>query len=110
LGEKFDNEEVLSLGLLHNPAQQVCSDLATVCLPEEIRADIARCHEAGLLHSHSAMRLHDGLKKKFHLFVTPNGFAKYFGAPKGDQLNGSDQLSEPNPPTYANQSAAAQKL
>jgi hypothetical protein len=27
--------------------------------------------------------------------VTPNGFAECFGAPRGDQLNGPDQLSEP---------------
>ncbi len=95
LGEKFDDEEVLTLGLIHNPAQQICSDLATVCLPEAIRADIARYHRAGFLHHHSAMRLHEGLKKSFHLFVTPNGFAQYFGAPRGEQLDGPDQLSGP---------------
>lgn len=95
LGEKFDYEEALTIGLIHNPVQQICSDLATVCLQEAIRADIARYHRAGFLHSHSALRLHAGLKKNFHLFVTPNGFAEYFGAPKGEQLDGPDQVSEP---------------
>ena len=92
LGEKFDYEEALTIGLIHNPAKQICSDLATVCLPEAILTDIARYHRAGLLHSLSALHLPD---KTSHLFVTPNGFAEYFGAPKGDQLNGPDQLSEP---------------
>ncbi len=36
--------------------------------------------------------------KVSRLFVTPNGFAEYFGAPRGDQLNGPDQLSEPGLP------------
>jgi len=98
LGEKFDYEEALTIGLIHNPVRQICSDLATVCLPETIRTGIARYHEAGFLHSHSALRLHDGLKKNFHLFVTPNGYAEYFGAPKGKQLDGPDQLSEPKLP------------
>lgn len=92
LGEKFDYEEALTIGLIHNPAKQICSDLATVCLPETIRTDIARYHRAGLLHALSALSLP---QKNFHLFVTPNGFAEYFGAPRGDQLNGPDQLSEP---------------
>jgi hypothetical protein len=41
LGEKFDEEEALTLGLFHDPARQICSDLATVCLPEATRLDIA---------------------------------------------------------------------
>jgi hypothetical protein len=97
LGEKFDYEEALTLGLIHNPVKQICSDLATGCLPEEIRADIARYHRAGFLHSHAVMRLHEVPKenKPFRLFVTPNGFAEYFGAPKGEKLAGPDQLAEP---------------
>jgi len=34
-----------------------------------------------------------------HLLVSPNGFAEYFGAPRGEQLDGPDQLSEPVLPT-----------
>ncbi len=30
LGEKYDDEEALTFGLIHNPAKQICSDLATV--------------------------------------------------------------------------------
>lgn len=91
LGEKFDDEEALTLGLLHNPAKQMCSDLATVCLPEAMRTDIARYQRTGFLYSLSA----GGSNKIFHLFVTPNGFAEYFGAPRGGQLEGPNQLSEP---------------
>ena len=92
LGEKFDYEEALTIGLIHNPAKQICSDLATVCLPEMIRADIAHYHQAGFLHSRSAIHLPN---KPPRLFVTPNGFAEYFGAPRGDKLKSPDQLSEP---------------
>ena len=92
LGEKFDYEEALSAGLIHNPAKQICSDLATGCLPEAILRDIARIHRAGGLQALSALRMP---QKTFRLFVTPNGFAEYFGAPRGEQLKGPDQLSEP---------------
>ena len=98
LGEKFDYEEVLTIGLLHNPAQQICSDLATVCLPDAMRTSIARYHQAGFLRHHAALRLHGGSNKTVYLFVTPNGFAEYFGAPKGEQLEGPDQLTQPKLP------------
>jgi len=95
LGEKYDDGEALTLGLYDNPAKQICSDLAMVCLPEVMCTDIVRCHRAGLLHSLSAVRLYGSPNKAFHLFVSPNGFAEYFGAPRGEQLDGPDQLSEP---------------
>ncbi|MEP6894341.1 MAG: hypothetical protein ABI986_01915 [Chloroflexota bacterium] len=95
LGEKFDYEEALTIGLIHDPAKQICSDLATVCLPETMRVNIAQHHESGRLHTLSATHLPDGSNEVSHLFVTPNGFAEYFGAPKGMELAGPDQLSEP---------------
>lgn len=99
LGEKFDYEEALTIGLIHDPAKQICSDLATACLPETIRKDISRRHRFGWLHTLSALRLYEGPKKIERLFVTPNGFAQYFGAPQGGQLAGPDQLSEPKLPS-----------
>ena len=93
LGEKFDDEEVLTVGLLHNPAKQICSDLATVCLPKAMLTGIARYQRAGFLYHLSTV-----WPKIFRLFVTPNGFAEYFGAPRGEQLGGPDQLSEPTLP------------
>jgi hypothetical protein len=95
LGEKFDDEEILTFGLFHDPAKQICSDLATVCLPEATLRGIARYQRTGLLYYLSTIWLDGNLKKNFRLFVTPNGFADYFGAPKGDQLISPDQLSEP---------------
>ena len=95
LGEKYDDEEALTFGLIHNPAKQICSDLALVCLPDSIRTSIARYHQEGFLHSFSAVRIYGSPNKTFRLFVSPNGFAEYFGAPRGEQLNGPDQLSEP---------------
>ena len=95
LGEKFDYEEALTIGLIHNPAKQICSDLATVCLPEAMLTNIARYHEAGHLHALSATHLPAESNEPSHLFVTPNGFAEYFGAPKGIELDGPDQLSAP---------------
>jgi len=95
LGEKFDDEEVLTLGIFHNPAQQICSDLAAVCLPKAMRMDIAHYHRSGFLHPLSAVSLQRKPGKTFYLFISPNGFAEYFGAPKGSQLAGPDQLSEP---------------
>lgn len=91
LGEKYDDEEALTLGILHNPAKQICSDLATVCLPEAICADIAHYHRSGFLHFLSAVHLYGRSNKTLHLFVSPNGFAEYFGAPRGEQINGPDQ-------------------
>jgi hypothetical protein len=95
LGEKYDDEETLTFGLLHDPSKQICSDLATVCLPEEIRSSIAHYQRAGFLYYLSTFWPFANPNKIFRLFVTPNGFAEYFGAPRGEQLNGPDQLSDP---------------
>jgi hypothetical protein len=35
------------------------------------------------------------LNKEFRLFISPNGYAEYFGAPKGLKLKATDHLSEP---------------
>jgi hypothetical protein len=99
LGEKFDREEALTFGILHNPAEQICSDLASGCLPLKARIDIARYYRAGILHPDSAVNLQKKPKKDFYLFISPNSFAEYFGAPRGKYLAVPDQLSEPVLPT-----------
>ena len=96
LGEKFDDAEALTDGLIDNPAKQVCSDLATLCLPQTIRTDIARYHETGAIHILSAVREYHPQTKTLRLFVSPNGFAEYFGAPKGGKLEAPGQVSEPS--------------
>jgi len=95
LGEKFDEEEILTIGLIHDPDKQICSDLATVCLPEVMRRDIARYQQASFRYFISRKFPFGAPDNLFRLFVTPNGFAEYFGAPKGEQLEGLDQLSKP---------------
>jgi len=95
LGEKFDEEEVLTIGLADNPDRQICSDLATVCLPEAIRKNIARYQRKSLRYFLSRKFPFGNPNRLFRLFVTPNGFARYFGAPQGEQLDGPDQLLEP---------------
>jgi hypothetical protein len=97
LGEKFDDETALTLGILDNPARQICSGLATNCLPEEMRNDIARAHRATVIHPLSVVR-HDRAATDLRLFVSPNGFAEYFGTPRGKQLTGPDQTADPHLP------------
>ncbi len=95
LGDKFDDLEAITLGILDNPARQICSDLATVCLPEDMRARIARYHRRAVIHPLSAAK--DEIPGPgFRLFMSPNGFAEFLGAPHGNELQGPDQLAEPH--------------
>jgi hypothetical protein len=59
-----------------------------------MQADLARHLRAGLIHPLSAI-VHGSPEGNFHLFVSPNGFAEYFGAPHGADLAGPDQLHIP---------------
>ena len=95
VGEKFDDLEAITLGLLDNPARQICSDLATVCLPEEMREEIARCHQRAVIHPLSVAR-DQRSDSRVRLFMSPNGFAEFLGAPRGNKLTGPDQLAEPH--------------
>ena len=95
VGEKFDDLEAVTLGLLDNPARQICSDLATVCLPEEMREEIARCHRQAVIHPLSVAR-DQRSDSRVRLFMSPNGFAEFLGAPRGSKLTGPDQLAEPH--------------
>jgi hypothetical protein len=95
VGEKFDDLEAITLGILDNPARQICSDLATVCLPEEMRQEIARCHHKAVIHPLAAVR-DEKAGPGFRLFMSPNGFAEFLGIPKGKEIDGPDQLVEPH--------------
>src|SRR5512147_27996 len=96
VGEKFDELEAVTLGILDNPARQICSDLATVCLPEAMREEIRRCHTRAALHPLSAVQ-DKRTGSTARLFMSPNAFAEYFGAPRGKELEGSDQRAELQP-------------
>ena len=95
VGEKFDDLEAITLGILDNPARQICSDLATVCLPDEMREEIARYHRKAVIHPLSAVK-DEQPGPGFRLFMSPNGFAEFLGAPLGRELEGRDQLAEPH--------------
>lgn len=95
VGEKFDDLEAITLGILDNPARQICSDLATVCLPQEMREKIARFHKRAVLHPLSIARDHiRGTGPR--LFMSPNGFAEFLDAPRGSDLEEPDQLVHPH--------------
>lgn len=88
LGEKYDAKEALTWGAVDDPARQICSDLAGNCLPPALREDIAREHHNGNLPRASvSVHRHGG-----RVFITPNAFCKYFGAPPGKQVEQPDQL------------------
>ncbi|MGE5249213.1 MAG: hypothetical protein ACM3QS_03275 [Bacteroidota bacterium] len=94
VGNKFDDVEAISLGILDNPARQICSDLATLCLSKEMQEEIARCHRQAVIHPLSAVR-EGGSGHGLRLFMSPNGYAEFFGAPRGRTLQGPDQPADP---------------
>lgn len=96
LGEKYDNEEALTWGKIDDPAKQICSDLAADCLPEHIREDIAEKHSLGLFKRH-AVSVHHHKDGAPGVFVSPNGFCQYFGAPRGEALEKLGQVVQPLP-------------
>ncbi len=96
LGEKYDNEEALTWGRVDDPAKQVCSDLAADCLPESMRHDIAEKHTLGLFKRH-AVSVHHHRDGSLGVFVSPNGFSQYFGAPRGEDLEKKGQAIRPLP-------------
>ena len=95
VGEKFDDIEAISLGLLDNPARQICSDLATVCLPDELHDEIARCHKRAVIHPLAAAQ-RGASDPSFRLFLSPNGFAEFLGAPRGGSLAAPEQRAVPH--------------
>ncbi len=103
LGEAYDDEEALTWGMVDDPAKQVCSDLATVCLPESVQSDIAELHREGRLKPWS-VSVHVRRNGQRTVFVSPNGFAQYFGAPPGSYVDSPDCVFEPSPvPWHSNE-------
>lgn len=91
LGEAYDDEDALTWGALHDPAKEICTGLVVHCLPEWMQADIAQAHRLGLL-SRLAVSSHP-----HELWVSPNGFGEYFGAPPGRKVKTPDQRFTPSP-------------
>lgn len=97
IGEPYDNLEILTLGKIQNPTKEVCSGLASDCLPEEERQRIALAKRKGLLRKGSVSVNSKPGQTHLKESITPNGFAQYYGAPHGRKLNGPDLLIEPHP-------------
>jgi hypothetical protein len=97
LGEPYGNLKALTLGEIDDPAKQVCSSLAGECLPEKVRRDIGNARRLGLLDRasvsvHSKINAHDT-----RVFISPNGFAQFYGAPKGEKVHGPNFQVAPHP-------------
>lgn len=99
LGQPYDAVEALTWGMVDDPAKQVCSDLAAVCLPDEVREDIADARRKALLHRHSVSVHSRPSTHGVREFISPNGFAEYYGAPKGEDIHRPDYRVAPKPVT-----------
>jgi hypothetical protein len=94
VGQPYDVAEVLTWGQVDDPAKQVCSDLAADCLPARLRRSIVWKARTGKLGRHM-VSIHGPASLPLHIFVSPNGFAKFFGAPKGHKIDHPDELVRP---------------
>jgi len=97
LGEQYDTLEALTLGEIDDPAKQMCSSLAADCLPEAVRREIAKARRLGLLRRTSVSVHSPSKAPETKVFISPNGFAQYYGAPKGKKLHEPNFLVEPSP-------------
>ena len=97
LGESYSNLEALTLGEIDDPAKQVCSSMASDCLPFSVTQDIAKAKRLGLLRRMSVSLHSHPWAPQTDVFVSPNGFAEYYGMPKGGQVRWADLQVEPRP-------------
>src|SRR5438045_2608953 len=85
LGEPYSDKEALTWGAIDDPVKQICSDLAANCLPEHVRSDIMQAHDRHEIRPY-AVSVHRTRRRQPKVFVSPNGFAEYFGAPRGPAI------------------------
>jgi hypothetical protein len=95
MGEQYDGWEAITLGRIQDPSKQVCSGLAADCLPEKERKRIAWARRLGLIHQRSVSVHSRPNADKTDEFVSPNGFAEYYGAPKGKEITRPDMKIRP---------------
>ncbi len=97
LGEQYDTWDALTLGEITDPAKEVCSGLVADCLSDDELRDIARAKKLGLLGK-GTVSVHSKLDApKLRAFVSPNGFAEYYGAPRGRKITKPETFVEPKP-------------
>jgi hypothetical protein len=97
MGEQYDDLDAITLGEITEPAREVCSGLATDCLPEKERQRIALAKRMGLLRMTSVSVHSRPGALKTRVFISPNGFAEYYGAPVGSKLTGPNTNVIPQP-------------
>lgn len=97
IGEPYDVLEIFSLGKMHDPAKEVCSGLAADCLPDRERQRIVEAKRLGMLRPTSVSISSIPGSHKQTAAISPNGFAQYYGAPKGRKLNRPNVLVVPHP-------------
>jgi hypothetical protein len=97
LGEPYSNLEALTLGEIDDPAKQVCSSVASDCLPVSVTQDIAKAKRLGLLRRMSVSIYSHPWAPQTDVFVSPNGFAQYYRIPKGGHVRWADVRIEPRP-------------
>jgi hypothetical protein len=91
LGQPYDDKEALTWGAVDDPAKQICSDMAAYCLPRELCEAFIDAQRSHVMHRHSVSVHRRGLKHD-RVFISPNGFAQFFGAPYGGEITHTDQL------------------
>jgi len=97
MGENYDILDALTLGEIEDPAKEICSRLAADCLPESERQQIGRAKKLGLLCRSSVSVYPISGEAKTREFISPNGFAEYYGAPKGRKLTRPGITIQPQP-------------
>jgi hypothetical protein len=95
-GEPYGVLEALTLGEITDPAKQVCSTLASGCLPEDVRREVAKTRRLGLLHRNSVSVHSSSSAPETKVFVSPNGIAQYYGASRGEKVRKANVLIEPH--------------
>ncbi len=109
LGQPYSDKEALTWGVVDDPAKQICSDLAANCMPEDVRRDIIRSHRRGRVHP-PAVSIHRLGHREPYVFVSPNGFAQYFNAPRGRKINRTNVLIQPQNSGLAPRGASHPRL
>gem|GEM_PF-1811708 len=94
MGEQYDILDAITFGEIEDPVKQVCSRLVADYLPENERLQIERARKMGLVCKASVSIYSRPGKSKTRGFISPNGFAEYYGAPKGRNLSGLETTLE----------------
>ncbi len=97
LGEPYDVLDALTLGEIEDPAKEICSSLAADCLPKSERQAIATARRKELLRGAAVSVTSRPNDPHLREFVSPNGFAEFYGAPSGKHLRQPDTLVRPRP-------------